>query len=440
MVKLKLLLLSSLLISVFTSNACDDAYITFNGETDNGDGTFTYDFTFCPEFLGLEGNPEWFAIEFSGGTYSSIASFTPPVLTTTTNDNYNGAINGNSVRWTCPTLFPSNGSSEFCNNVTITTNGQIGQIIAFYHDTYGPACEEIITFPIPCEILSLSTGTQTACDPVTNFYTQEVIMVYTSPPGSGTIDINGQSFAITGSPQTETLIGLAADGNGVTVTASFSDEPFCTFTDNILFIAPSECSPCEVIDLTLGVQSPCDPVTNLYTQEIIVTYSNDPGSGTLDLNGQSFSITTSPQTITLTSLLADGNSVNVTANFSADPGCTLTSNSLFTAPMPCSCAITNMSGTPGVCDPLTNTYSADITVTYSNNPGTGTLNVNGQSFSITASPQTVALTGLVSDGNLVDVTANFSADPTCALTSNSLFTAPSSCTVGCNANAGTISQ
>ena len=345
MQKLKSLILSTLLMFSITSNACDEAYITFNGETDNGDGTFTYNFTFCPEFLGLEGNPEWFAIEFSGGSYTSIVSFTPAVLTTTTNDNYNGAINGNSVRWTCPTSFPSNGSSEFCNDVAITTNGQIGQIIVFYHDTYGPSCEEIITFPIPCDILSLSAGTQTVCNPLTNSYTQEVIMVYTSPPGSGTIDINGQSFAITGSPQTETLIGLAADGNGVSVTASFSDEQFCTFTDNILFIAPPECSPCEVIDLTLGVQSPCDPLTNLYTQEIIVTYSNDPGSGTLDVNGQSFSITASPQTVTLTGLVSDGNPVDVTANFSADLGCSLTSNSLFTAPSGCTVGCNANAGT-----------------------------------------------------------------------------------------------
>ena len=197
------------------------------------------------------------------------------------------------------------------------------------------------------------------------------------------------------------------------------------------------CATCDITNIS-ATQGPCDPATNTYSAEITVTYSNAPGSGTLDVNGQSFSITASPQTVTLTALVSDGNPVDVTANFSADPSCTLTSNALFTAPLPCSCAITNMSGTPGACDPLTNTYSVDITVIYSNNPGSGTLDVNGQSFSITASPQTVTLTALVSDGNPVDVTANFSADPSCTLTSNSLYIAPNSC--ACGANAGTISQ
>jgi len=197
------------------------------------------------------------------------------------------------------------------------------------------------------------------------------------------------------------------------------------------------CATCDITNMS-ATQGPCDPTTNTYSAEITVTYSNAPGSGTLDVNGQSFSITASPQTVTLTGLVSDGNPFDVIANFSADPTCTLTSNALFTAPIPCSCAITNMSATQGPCDPLTNTYSAEITVTYSNAPGSGTLDVNGQSFLITASPQAVTLTGLVSDGNPVDVTVNFSADPTCSLVTNSLYNAPNSCT--CGADAGTISQ
>ena len=197
------------------------------------------------------------------------------------------------------------------------------------------------------------------------------------------------------------------------------------------------CASCDITNMS-ATQGACDPATNTYSAEITVTYSNAPVSGTLDVNGQSFSITASPQTITLTGLVSDGNPVDVTANFSADPTCTLTTNALFIAPIPCSCAITNMSATQGACDPATNTYSVDITVTYSGAPGSGTLDVNGQSFSITTSPQTVTLNGLVSDGNPVDVTVSFSADPTCSLVSNSLYNAPNGCT--CGADAGTISQ
>lgn len=99
------------------------------------------------------------------------------------------------------------------------------------------------------------------------------------------------------------------------------------------------------------------------------------------------------------------------------------------------CNISTLSATPGACS--NNTYTVSVTVTYSNAPSSGTLNVLGQTFSITSSPQTVVVPGLTADGQLVDVTALFSADPTCTLTTNSLYPAPAACTT-CNANAGTF--
>ena len=343
--KLKLLLLFLGLFSALNTVACDEAYITFNSETDNGDGTFTYDFTFCVEFLGLEGSPEWFQIEFTGGTYTSVSSFLPPTLTTTTGDNYNGAIVGDAVRWTCPTLFPSNGSTTFCNDVSITTNGQAGAVNIFYHDSYpSGTCYETINFPVPCSIVNLVAGVQTVCDPGTNTYSQEVVVTYSAAPGTGTLDVNGQSFAITGSPQTVTLTGLVADGNGVGVTASFSDDPFCTLTDNLLFVAPNDCTPCSITNIVANAQTACDPITNTYEQVITITYTAPPASGTLEVNGQSFPITSSPQSVNLGGLTANGNSVDVTAVFSDDPSCTFTSNGAFTAPSSCSAPCTPDNG------------------------------------------------------------------------------------------------
>lgn len=243
----KILIALSCALFSFTSKACDEATITLISQTNNGNGTYTYSFNLCIEFLGLEGSPDWFALQFSGGTYTSISSFTPPTLTTTTNDDYNGAINGNSVRWTTPEIFPSNGSPNFCNVVTVTTNGQAGQVQVSYHDTYPSAsCYETLIFPIPCSISAVSAGTQSACNPGTNTYTQGVTVTYTNAPASGTLNVNGQSFAITSSPQTVTLTNLTANGNSVNVTAQFSADPSCTLTSNGLFTAPPSCStpPC----------------------------------------------------------------------------------------------------------------------------------------------------------------------------------------------------
>jgi len=81
------------------------------------------------------------------------------------------------------------------------------------------------------------------------------------------------------------------------------------------------------------------------------------------------------------------------------------------------------------CNPLTNTYTQVLQVTYENAPETGSLVVNGISFPITGSPQTVSLTGLNSDGASVDVEVAFSENLDCSLSAPALFTAPESCCV-----------
>ena len=90
----------------------------------------------------------------------------------------------------------------------------------------------------------------------------------------------------------------------------------------------------SIIDINTGFQTECDEVTNTYTQEIILTYYNAP-SGNVIVNGQSFTISSSPQTLILTGLLANGLPVNITASFSAINTCPKTENALFFAPQNC---------------------------------------------------------------------------------------------------------
>jgi len=193
---------------------------------------------------------------------------------------------------------------------------------------------EICGFAI-CSITALSAGTQGTCNPANNEYTQDIIVTYSTPPSSGTLDVNGQSFAITTSPQTVTLTGLTADAMAVNVTASFSANNSCSLTQNELFTAPANCQPCAISNISAGSTTDCSSAGDSYTKAVTVTYANPPASGTLDVNSQNFAITSSPQTIELSGLASDGNVVNVNATFSADAGCTSTSNALFTAPTFC---------------------------------------------------------------------------------------------------------
>ena len=235
-------LLFYLLISV-KSIACDDSSFSLINQTDNGDGTYTYEIELCNQMLGLEGIPDGFELVFSGGTFTNILSFSPNSLFTSGSDEYIGTIQGagTSIVWALQTIFPVHNSNLFCNNISITTQGEPGLIDIDYHQGY-PGCTDQFIFPLSpaCEI-ELALGNQTLCDPLTNTYTQEVIVSYENPPASGILDVNGQSFAITPSPQTITLTGLIANGNPVNVSASFSAEATCSIFINGLFISPLSC-------------------------------------------------------------------------------------------------------------------------------------------------------------------------------------------------------
>ncbi len=75
--------------------------------------------------------------------------------------------------------------------------------------------------------------------------------------------------------------------------------------------------PTIIDNIVVGAQqSPCNTNDNTYTQELVVTYSNPPTTGFLVVNGQDFPITSSPQTVTLTGLMANGEDVEVEAEFS----------------------------------------------------------------------------------------------------------------------------
>lgn len=100
-----------------------------------------------------------------------------------------------------------------------------------------------------CRINSIELGVQTACDPSSNSYSQDIIVTYESPPITGNLVVNGISSSITGSPQTITLTGLISDGLPLGVSASFSALGSCSMFIPELFTAPENC--CE-IDFDLG--------------------------------------------------------------------------------------------------------------------------------------------------------------------------------------------
>ena len=255
-----------------------------------------------------------------------------------------GAVATNVSKYNTVFITQIYNTNEYEGNVMITGDPDWSSNGVFYNEELVHNCDSNDT-PQPelCNIISMSAGTQTDCVPSSNTYTQEVIVTYDNNPETGTLDINGQYFPITSSPQTVILTGLTADGNPVDVTAVFSDAVTCNITENNLFTAPADC-PCNIIGISAGTQTTCVPSSNTYTQEVTVTYIGGPSTGTLDINSQSFGISGSPQTVILTGLTSDGNSVDVTAEFSDAVTCDITENNLFTAPAECTPIDCSMSG------------------------------------------------------------------------------------------------
>lgn len=271
-----LIFISTLLIS-FSSSACDNSIFTLVSQVTNPDGSVTYTFDITTDLGGLDAVYYGFAISFNSAFNTPtvvIGGAYPTTATVSTGDLSCGTLNGetltaltgaginsinndsdwnpymgmtNVISYEDGSTFGS-ASSDFCMTIEVTVMGCVEDIELNAHVNNGGLClYNISTGQIcaPCNITGLSTGTQSACNPADDTYTQEVIVTYTNAPASGTLNVNGQSFAITSSPQTVLLTGLPADGNSVNVTAEFSDDLGCTLTNNGLFTAPPACStPC----------------------------------------------------------------------------------------------------------------------------------------------------------------------------------------------------
>ena len=109
-----------------------------------------------------------------------------------------------------------------------------------------------VTIETSCLINNITLGTRGACNPMDNSYTQEISLSYELPPSSGMLEVNGQSFPITGSPQTIVLENLDSDNAAIDLVAFFSDDPFCR-NELIGFIqAPPNCCPIT-IDLEMSI-------------------------------------------------------------------------------------------------------------------------------------------------------------------------------------------
>lgn len=269
-----LLLIAILFTASFNSFACDNSTISIASQVTNADGSVTYTLDLTTELGGLDAPFYGFALSFNsafntpsvviGGSFPTTTSISSGDLTagsisgtlqglsggninSVANDNDWNPLMGlsNVLSFESSELFGAT-SNDISMQVQVTVMGCVedidfyssvnsGSNSCIHNASTGVSCT-------PCSITAITAGTQTACVASNNSYTQEITVTYTTPPASGNLVVNGQSFPITSSPQTITLVGLTSDGNTVNVTANFSANISCTLTENNLFTAPTACN------------------------------------------------------------------------------------------------------------------------------------------------------------------------------------------------------
>ncbi|MCB9328918.1 MAG: gliding motility-associated C-terminal domain-containing protein [Lewinellaceae bacterium] len=115
--------------------------------------------------------------------------------------------------------------------------------------------------------LEVELGTQSDCDPNKGTFTQELIISYDDPP-TGNLNVNGEIYSLTGSPQTIVLTDLIADGSNHGITVYFTDATDCEFNNPNFFQAPQNCCPFN-LDNIQSTYSYCEGNT------LIVSNDND---------------------------------------------------------------------------------------------------------------------------------------------------------------------
>lgn len=231
----------------------------------------------------------------------------------------------------------------------------------------------------------------------------------------------------------------------------------CAAACAISSIAVSNISACN----NQGTQAAGD---DTFTANVTVTFSAPATSGTLNLTGDGTasvavgSLGATSYTFTGVTMSADGTPINLTATFSATPTCTLSNSNAGTAPASCSlappsCAITgittssisvcNNNGTPN--NATDDTFTANVTVTFSSAPASGVLNLTGSAVasvpvgSLGANSFTFTGVTMPANGQLLQFSASFSANTACSASNSNAGTAPPSCS-SVTASVPTMSQ
>jgi hypothetical protein len=103
------------------------------------------------------------------------------------------------------------------------------------------------------------------------------------------------------------------------------------------YVAPE----CAILDISSGSQLACNPLTNTYTQHLVISYENTPSSGFFNVNGTLHAINNSPQIISLANTPGNSETVDVEIFVTTEETCSAYAINCYTQRDPC-CALVRL--------------------------------------------------------------------------------------------------
>ncbi|WP_188476220.1 gliding motility-associated C-terminal domain-containing protein [Dokdonia pacifica] len=154
---------------------------------------------------------------------------------------------------------PNSGVGANTGNITFTTAGSYTITYTSTNDNDPLGCNTtetamatatITVDPVAatCDITAITAISNNDCDSMSNQFTADVTVTFENPPATGTLELTGDGTAsvAVGSLDTATShtfngISFTADGAAISLTAAFSDDAMCTFTEANAGTADATC-------------------------------------------------------------------------------------------------------------------------------------------------------------------------------------------------------
>ena len=379
-------------------------------------------------------------------------------------DNAQGIFNayGNSY---FPTIY------TVCPDHTLYESGQ-ASFQGFVNAIYTTCDLE----PPVCAILDISPGAQLSCNPLTNTYTQQLVLSYENPPSSGFFNVNGTFHAISNSPQLISLANTPANSEVVDVEIFVNSEETCSASclncytqrdpccalirlqyvnpnSNVIKVKNTSGCGGDISDWGVysnGVYTSFDEISggqNLYLDagEVLqlawVNWSADETFGDLQLYGP---------TNVLMDYIQWGGSGSLNESISSSLG--FWESGTFVNALPpfeyigdgshgyefwigadIPCDILNVEVISYTeCNPATGDYAVSFSIDYTGAPESGGVSVNGNSIVLQESGSTYVM-DIPSNGVWLNLDVSFEDESACSFFLGNAVYGPSSCYVspGC---------